>query len=159
MARGYRKEITRNRKTRALKTLVLILKAIHNAFPDKISIPYWSDYALRLRTGKYINKMKNTKEFLENIKSCKTAEEFLQLMKDCSDLNAGFDFEKSRAYLKKSLRAEIKAFSKENDVSLYQLSQLIDIDYNNFLRYMKGARPLPYEKVEEILAILSVAKL
>lgn len=93
---------------------------------------------------------------IEKLRSCKSAQELIQLQKEYPALRVGYDFVAKRAFVGKDLRAETKNFLDVNNLTIRELSTLIGHGYSNVRGYLNGKRGLPYDKVEELIAILGI---
>ncbi|HHX37780.1 MAG TPA: hypothetical protein GX717_07360 [Clostridiaceae bacterium] len=94
--------------------------------------------------------------FLEKLKSCKSAQELIDLKRCMPGKNVGFDFTENRAYISRDLRKEVSEFLSTNDMSIKDLSEILGHSYSATRSYMRGMRGLPYNKVEELVALLEI---
>lgn len=69
----------------------------------------------------------------------------------------GYNFVENRAFVRIDLRAKVKQRIDEEHLSRREVARAIGFNYQNFYNFLQGKRSLPYEKVEELLALLDIA--
>jgi hypothetical protein len=79
---------------------------------------------------------------------------FLVLSKEVEGLS--YSFESNKVFTRVDIREKTKAFCRLNQISVRQLALVVGEDYKNFHTFLRGGRSLPYDKVEILLALISL---
>ncbi len=69
----------------------------------------------------------------------------------------GYNFVENRAFVRTDLRKKVMDRIAEEHLNRREVARAIGFDYQNFYNFLQGKRGLPYEKVEELLALLGIA--
>ena len=103
----------------------------------------------------------SVKEKIQMIASVNEAENPAERLLDVSQAvggGIGYDFSEKRAFTRVDLRAIIRRRIAEEGLSQREVAKAIGFDYHNFFSFLKGQRGIPFEKAEELLALLDIVK-
>lgn len=68
----------------------------------------------------------------------------------------GYDLQNDRMFVRRDIRTEVRIKARTEGVSMRAIANAINVDYQNFNGFLNNRRGLPFEKVEELLALLDL---
>ena len=100
----------------------------------------------------------NAKGKIETILNGADACSFLRIAKSFkgTGIQVGFDTSTKRVIARKDIRQIIKNKLDEENVSIRQLALAINMNYQALSSGLSGTRSIPFDKLEEIWAILDL---
>lgn len=100
----------------------------------------------------------SVKERIELLGTGADPSSFLQITKlfEGTGIQIGFEPSTRRTYARKDIRKIIKNKLAEEKLTIRQLADAIGMNYQALSSGLSGTRPIPFDKMEEIWAILDL---
>lgn len=91
---------------------------------------------------------------MEIAQESERAQVLVDAAKALPQFTVSYNLEENRLYITLDPRKKIESAIKANELSIYQMAELLNIDRTSLQKYINGKRNIPYDHLIKLLAIV-----